>query len=104
MEFDNEEKMLNHYIEIGAIDISGIGEDGEFIYAITPKAKVVAPDLWQAHMEHVDEILQELYKDGLIDVEYDENLEATFRLNDKGFEAIQKLGLFPMDTKDIPND
>jgi DNA-binding PadR family transcriptional regulator len=96
--------MFNHYLSIGAIELSGIDSDGELTYAITSKAKKIAPELWQAHTEHVDNMIKSLYQDGLIDVEYDENLTAYFRLNEDGLELLKELGIFPIDTNEIPNN
>jgi hypothetical protein len=43
-------------------------------------AKELAPELWQAHIDYVDSAMIKLYEEGLMEVEYDENLEATMKL------------------------
>jgi len=96
---------LDHYLDIGAIEMVGVDESGEFILSITEAAKELAPELWAAHVNHIDETLISLYKKGLMSVEYDENLDATFSLNEEGKKAIKNFGLIPMDIeKDIPNN
>jgi hypothetical protein len=96
---------LDHYIEIGAIEIVGVDESGEFILSITDAAKELAPELWAAHVKHIDDTLIGLYKKGLMQVDYDENLEATFSLSEEGMKAAREFGLLPMDIeKDIPNN
>ena len=96
---------LDRYIEIGAIEVVGVDEGGEFILSITEAAKELAPELWVAHVNHIDETLINLYKKGLMTVEYDENLDATFSLSEEGKKAIKSFGLLPMDIeKDIPNN
>lgn len=96
--------MLDYYIEIGAIEIAGIAEDGEFIFAITELAKELAPDLWEAHQEHVDNSLLELYEMGLVNVTYDENLNQTFELTEEGKKVSKQFGLIQMDDPDVPNN
>ena len=95
---------LEHYIEIGAVDIAGMDEEGEILFSITDKAKDLAPELWDAHQKHVDESLMELYKRGLIEVEYNENLEAGIKMSEEGLRLAKEFGIIPMDEQNIPND
>jgi hypothetical protein len=85
--------IIGHYIEIGAIEIAGVDKDGEILFSITEKAKEIAPELWESHQEHIDNTLIDLYEKGLIEVEYDENLEAGIRLSEAGIEASREYGL-----------
>ena len=101
---DSEDRM-EYYISIGAIELAGMDEDGEFIFNITDRAKKLAPELWQAHQEHVDESLIELYNKGLISVTYNEDLEAVIEMSDEGKKLAKEFGLIEMDfNTDIPND
>ncbi len=97
---DEDYMQLEHYIEIGAIEVEGVDEDGELIFSISEKAKDLAPELWQAHSDYIDRSLIKLYEDGLINVEYDENLEATITVNENGMEAVRQLGIYPMDDEE----
>jgi hypothetical protein len=46
-----------------------------------------------------------LYEQGLVEVDYDENLEATLRLTPEGQRIAKEKGLVEMDfNRDIPND
>lgn len=87
------DEVFEYYLEIGAIEISGVDKDGEILFSVTEKAKELAPELWQSHQEHVDETLIDLYKKGLIEIEYNENLEADIKLSDAGIEASKEYGL-----------
>lgn len=95
---------LEHYLEIGAVTLEGIDENGELIFAIQEKAKEVAPELWEAHANYVDETLLKLYEKGLMQVEYDENLEATLHLSPEGQKIAKEMGLIQMDMPEPPND
>jgi len=101
---DDADDILNYYIEIGAVEVAGISEDGEFIYAITEAAKKLAPDLWEAHEKHVDESLMSLYDMGLVSVSYNENLEATLELTEEGKAMAKEFGIVQMDIPDMPNN
>ena len=101
----NGEDKMEYYLSIGAIELAGMDEDGEFIFNITDRAKKLAPELWQAHQDHVDESLIELYNKGLINVTYNDNLEATIEMSDEGKRMAKEFGLIEMDMDtDIPND
>jgi hypothetical protein len=105
----NEEEANNeriaYYLQIGAISFEGMDENGEIIYAISEDAKELAPELWQSHIEYVDRSLIELYEQGLIEIEYNENLEATMHISPEGQKIAREKGLIEMDINpDIPND
>ena len=87
------DEFLEYYIQIGVIEVSGIDEDGEFIFKVTAKAKEFAPDLWKAHEEHVDEVLLGLFEEGLLNVSYNEDLEAHIELTDEGKKVAKEHGL-----------
>jgi len=93
----DSEDSLDYYIEIGAVEIQGVDESGEFIFAVLEKAKEVAPELWQAHKDHVDNMLVHLYDKDLIKVEYNENLEAIITLSDEGRLLAREMGIFPQE-------
>jgi hypothetical protein len=94
---DEDYMQLEHYIEIGAIEVEGVDENGELIFSISETAKDLAPELWQAHSDYVDRSLIDLYEKGLLQVEYDENLEATLMISPEGMEEAKKIGILPMD-------
>ena len=48
-------------------------------------------------MEYVDDTLIDLYKDGLLDIEYDENLEATMHFTKEGYSIAKEKGVIPME-------
>jgi hypothetical protein len=104
MDDQEDSKRLERYIEIGAVEIAGVDESGEFIFAINESAKDSAPELWEAHMHYVDKALLELYMDGHMQVEYDENLEATINLSPEGYKIAKEMGILPMEMPEMPND
>ena len=89
----DEDEKLAYYLEIGAIEVVGIEDDGEFIFKINDSAKNLAPELWDAHEDHVNSTLLELYEKGLINVSYDESLEAIIEITPEGMNVIKASGL-----------
>ena len=101
---DDTDAKLAYYLEIGAVSLEGVDESGEMIFSISENAKEIAPELWESHIEYVDKSLLELYEAGLVEVEYDENLEATLHLSPEGHRIAKEKGLIELDLPDIPND
>ena len=105
---ESDDSRMSHYIELGVVSIEGMDEDGEMIFSIDEElARELAPELWQSHKEYVDRSLLELFEEGLIEVEYDEDLEAHIHISPEGEKAARKKGLIEIDPKsfkDIPND
>jgi hypothetical protein len=103
MDEDEYSEKLAYYLSIGALELAGVDEDGEIVYEITDKAETEAPELWEMHQDYVDEALIGLYEEGYLNVEYDDNLEATISLTPEGVEIAKELGLLDFD-EDFPND
>jgi hypothetical protein len=99
-EFDEEDIMnkIQHYLDIGAIRIAGFTEDGEAIFELNEETtRVLAPDLWEAHEQYIDAELLELMDNDLMQVEYDEELNATFNFTLEGYEIAKRKGIVPLD-------
>ncbi len=88
---------IDYYMEIGAIEMAGVDQDGEILFKITDNAEFLAPELWQAHRQHIDNSLIKLLEKGFLNVEYDENLEAHIGLSEEGQKYLKENGLIPDD-------
>jgi len=100
-DFDEEEMMnrIQHYIDIGAIRIAGFTEDGEAIFELNENTtRDLAPELWEAHEQYIDAELLDLLDNDLMQVEYDEELNATFNFTLEGYEIAKSKGIIPLDT------
>lgn len=98
MEDNDALEKIQYYIEIGAIKLAGYNEEDEAIFELNEAVtKELAPELWQAHMEYVDNNLIELYEDGLMEIEYDENLEATMSFTKEGYHIAKQKGVIPIE-------
>ena len=102
---NEEDEKLEYYLSIGVVKLEGMDEEGELIYSISETAKELAPELWQSHEDYIDMALLDLYEKGLLEVEYDESLEASIRLTEEGYMHAKEYGLLPIEfDEDIPND
>ena len=84
-----EEDLLAKYIEMGVISIEGIDEDGEFLLSITDKAEELAPELFEKHKQHAESMMLEWYKNGWINITYDEDLTAYVEITEAGEELVR---------------
>lgn len=103
-DFDEADLRLAKYIEMGVVEIAGVDESGEMIFAINESAKELAPELWESHIEYVDRTLLDFYEKGLITVSYNEDLEAEISISEEGMKLAKEAGLLPMEFPEIPND
>lgn len=101
MDYDDK---LELYLSMGVVELKGVDESGEMIYSINDSAKELAPELWEAHQNSVDQMLLELYDKDLISVEYDENLNAMISLSPDAKKIARDYGLIEFPDEDIPND
>ena len=93
-----EDEYFSYLLEVGAIEIQGVAESGELMFKPNPeKMKEYAPEMFSMMQAEIEEGLMELYKEGLVDMEYDENLEAKFKMSDKGIKEMERFGFFRLD-------
>jgi Tfp pilus assembly ATPase PilU len=97
MDYDpsNEEhrEAMERLIEEGAAILDGIDEDGEPIYKFDMNVlEEVMPELHQAMMDDMDKVLIDLYQKGLIEIDYDENLNARMSVSPEGKIALEQAG------------
>ncbi len=104
MSDEDFESLMDYYLEIGAVEITGVSDAGEIVYKITDLAQEVAPELWYIHMESVDEAMVELYKEGLVDVEYNEDLEPSFKISKEGKDAMKRYGFIEIEDDKFPSN
>lgn len=79
-----EDELIAELVDVGALEPHGMDGD-EFIYTMNSEImKSYFPDLYDAMMADVSEALMNLYERGLVDVEYDENLNPLFSITEDG--------------------
>lgn len=105
MDEDREyEEKLDYYMQIGVIELVGVDVDGEIIYRLTDKAETEAPELWQAQLDYIDDALIDLYQQGLMSIEYNEDLDAIINFTEEGYLQAVELGLIDPDDQSPEDD
>jgi hypothetical protein len=104
MEYDplNEEhrEIMEYLLEEGAAKFEGLDDDGEPIYSFDMEIlEEVMPELHQVMQDDMDSVLVDLYQKGLIEVEYDENLNAKMNISEQGKIALLDAG-FDLDSSE----
>jgi hypothetical protein len=103
-DYDEEEvesqQVMSYLLNAGAANLAGLDEDGEPLFTFNMKVlKEVLPDLYETIMEDIDNTMMELYQKGLVELEYDENLNAKFSISEEAKTILQTLGF-----EDLIND
>lgn len=86
------DSMIEKLILIGAMEVSGINEEGEFLYRFTPKLKDINPELFHMIQNTINDGIMSLWVDGYLDVDMMKD-EPMVRLTEKCFdeEALAEL-------------
>lgn len=88
MEYDPSDEehreIMEYLISEGAAILDGLDEDGEPIYKFDMEVlEEVMPELHAAMQQDMDQILIDLYKQDLIEVSYDEDLNAQISVSEQ---------------------
>lgn len=106
MEYDpsdeDHQEMMEYLISEGAAIFDGVSEDGEPIYKFDMDIlEEVMPELHAVMQDDMDQVLVDLYLKGLIEVSYDEELNAIMSISDQGKVALSEAGFELDDSQDI---
>lgn len=86
-----DDDMLGYLEDNGAIIWEGQSPDGEAVFRFDlEKLKDILPPLYDEIMADIDKDLMELYKAGMVELEYDENLNAMFRITEDGADLMER--------------
>ena len=88
-----ESEIFDRLVLAGAIEVIGVSPtNGEFLYNITPKMKDVFPEMYDEHLNKLDQDIKDLWQDGFLDINIFEDNPMVF-LAQKAFdeEAISTL-------------
>ena len=71
--FDDEaiSEIIDDLILKGGLEVAGIDpENGEMLYAFTPKVKEIMPELYHDHLNFVNDELMILWEKGYVDIDF----------------------------------
>jgi hypothetical protein len=90
---EEHQEIMEYLISEGAAILDGIDEDGEAIYKFDMDVlEEVMPDLHAVMQEDMDQVLVDLYQKGLIEVSYDESLNAIMNISEQAKAALIEAG------------
>ena len=72
--------ILNKGLEVAGVD----SKTGELLYAFTPKIKDLMPELYKAHMDHVNSEIMFLWEKGFLNIDFFAD-EPRVTLSEKAF-------------------
>lgn len=91
---EETEEIIDYLVSQGAAIWDGVDEYGERMFKFNMEVlKEVDPKLYSEVMGDLDEIMMDLWQQDLVELEYDEELNAKFRVSEEGVEALRELGI-----------
>lgn len=82
----DEHEIVDELILNGGLEIAGLDENtGQFLYSFTPKIKELRPDLYDAHLNHVNSELMRLWEAGFLNIDLLED-EPIVTITDKALD------------------
>lgn len=86
-------QIMEYLVAEGAAFFEGLDEDGEAIYMFDMDVlEEVMPELHAVMQEDMDQVLVDLFQKGLIDISYDEDLNALMTVSEQGKLALIEAG------------
>lgn len=90
---ENHQEIMEYLVSEGAAIIDGIDENGEAIYRFDMEIlEEIMPELHQVLLEDMDNILLDLYQKDLLEVSYDEELNAHMTISEEGKIILEENG------------
>ena len=97
---EDHKEIMDYLVSEGAAILDGVDDEGEPIYRFDMELlEEVMPELHQVLIEDMDNILIDLYQKDLIEVSYDENLNAKIAISEEGKIALMQAG-FDLDNSE----
>jgi len=91
---EETEEIIQFLVDQNAAEWTGMDEYGERMFKFNMDVlQKVMPGLHSQIMADIDNTMLDLFQKGLVEVEYDENLEAMFHLSDQAREILHEMGM-----------
>lgn len=95
---EEENAVFNYLLEVGALEIDGVAQDGEILYKVnSAKMAEYCPEMLEVMQEDLEGSLLDLYEKGLVEMQYNEDLEAIFNISPEGEKALLEMGFYNLD-------
>lgn len=92
---DNQGEYIEYLISQNALRYGAPLPNGERSLEMNADVlKVIDPELYKVWMEDLENTLMGLYEKGLVEVDYDEGLNARFKISDEAMLEFEKNGFY----------
>jgi hypothetical protein len=82
-------RTLEELVDVGVYEFAGYAHDGESMYSFNvEKAKIHAPEIYQAMVDGIDTGILDAIEDGYLDWEFDDNFMVSYSITNKGFAVL----------------
>jgi hypothetical protein len=99
-EEDRIDSLIDDLVAMGALIKNPEPVNGEFVYNVnTKRMEEVFPSFNSLFMQEVEDSILSLFEQGLVTIEYDENLKAMYSLTEAGKSVVDAIVL-----SDRPDD
>ena len=86
LKMNNEDAIIDDLILQGALEVAGIdSKTGEFLFSVTPKLQEIMPDLYEEHLNSVNQGIMALWENGFVDIDFNEDnpiVRLSFKAHD----------------------
>jgi len=90
---DEENKVFNHLIESGALELYGMTEKGELTFRFNLEIlEEVMPELYYDMRNDFNNLLEDLNNKGLIEITYDEEFNPKYNISEEAKKIIEESG------------
>lgn len=91
---EETELIIEYLVEHGAAEWDGMDQYGERMFKFNmDKLGEVMPELYSQIMQDLDETLLSLFEKGLVNVDYNEDLEAYIHISEEGKKVMKEMGI-----------
>lgn len=70
------EKIFEIMVREGAIELTGMNDDGEPVYRITPECESIFPEFYQSFSQQITSVAYSLWERNIIGMTFNDNLET----------------------------
>jgi hypothetical protein len=100
LEDDGTFDFIDHLIAVGALELTGIDENGEPRYLVTERCKEMYPDVYSEFMLDVGEFINRMWQIDMVDLRFEEN-EILVKLTENTFNKERVAELSPEDREQL---
>lgn len=84
------ERIFQIMLEEGAIELTGMSDDGEPVYRITPECASIFPEFFKTFTDQVSYAVHDLWMKNIVGVSFDDNLETLVYFDETHLQGLSE--------------